>query len=120
MKKLITLLLLIFMALPVFAEQEYHQNLDGTYSPCVSDLPIHRFYSKLYREYRERARRGECEFSGRDFNHYVKLPTTRFMQAFDKKFNGKNYRPDYTEEDFQKFADEFYKNYDFEKKYYKD
>ena len=110
MKKLITLLLLIFMALPVFA----HQNLDGTYSPNVSDAPIHRFYSKLYREYRERARRGECEFSGRDFNRYVKLPTTDYMQAFDKRFNNENYRPDYTEEDFQKFTEEFIENYDFE------
>ncbi len=109
MKNFITLLLLIFMTTPVFAER-----LDGSHPPSVSDEPIHQFHSKLLKEYRERARRGECEFSGRNFNRYVRLPTTDYMQAFDKRFNNENYRPDYTEEDFQKFTEEFIENYDFE------
>lgn len=97
------------MGTPVFAER-----LDGSHPPSVSDAPIHRFYSKLYREYNERLDRGECECSARNFNRYVKLPTTDYMQAFDKRFNNENYSPYYTDEDFQKFTEEFIESYDFE------
>lgn len=105
MKKFITFLLLIFMVTPVFA----HMNTDGTYSPNVSELPIARFRTILYNEYNKRTQRGEIDRTGSNFDQLVECPTIEFMQAYDEKFNGKNYRPDYTEEELDKFMRDYIK-----------
>ncbi len=105
MKKIITLLLLIFMITPVFA----HMNTDGTYSPNVSELPIARFRTILYKEFLNRVDRNEIDCTGSNFDQLVECPTIEFMEAYDAKFNGKNYRPDYTEEELDKFMRDYIK-----------
>lgn len=81
MKKILSILFLVFLALPVFSAVQS----DGFDYDNDRDKPIKEYYTKLYNAYMTKVDKGEIDCSDGTFTKYVMYPTIVFKENFDKE-----------------------------------